>query len=358
MDGRHVVIVSPDPANQAGGVERMCELLARVLREDGWTATIVGPERTPGRWISQVGGAFLARSRSVTERARGLQPDLLVTNGYLGMGRSHGLPRVHVYHGTMVEDTRSEASTLPRRERFRRAVGGGAAEAVAGRGATVVCVSRAVAGEIRRFYRLGADAVIPNGIDTALFRPGSRAEARLELGLREGGRYCLFVGRPQYRKGADLLLDACREADFELLVAGPPGLAGAHELGVLGPDALARAYVAADCVLFPSRYEACSYVVLEALACAVPLLTTEVGWVSTLLDAVPEYRALCVRPDHRDIVTRLKNLEEIASEELTSSARAWVLEHNSLESYARAWRELLGSLDLDGGSPSSWPRAA
>jgi glycosyltransferase involved in cell wall biosynthesis len=345
----HAVIVSPDPRNAAGGVERMCELLARVLEADGWAVDIIGPDHEPARWLARLGLGYLASSLSATRAANKLRPDLLVTNGFLGMSVPGGAPRVHVYHGTMVGDTRGEGGDLSGAERARRVIGAGLAEAIAGRRATVVCVSDAAAGEVHRFYGVRSDAVIPNGIDTGVFRPRERAGARSRLGLAETGRYCLFVGRMQHRKGGDLLVPASLEAGYELMIAGGEGAPGARHLGVLDAEMLANAYSAADCVLFPSRYEACSYVVLEALVCGVPLLTTEVGWMPTFLRAVPEYKALCVRPMHDDIVARLRQLNALDTDGLTSRAREWVVEHNSLERYAEHWRDLLGSAEL---SPS------
>jgi glycosyltransferase involved in cell wall biosynthesis len=56
---------------------------------------------------------------------------------------------------------------------------------------------------------------------------------------------------------------------------------------------------------------------------------------------VPEYKALCVRPIHDDIVTRLRQLADLDTDQLTLRAREWVAEHNSLERYAERWRNLL-----------------
>jgi glycosyltransferase involved in cell wall biosynthesis len=319
----------------------MCVLLSRVLEADGWDVDIVGPARQPARWLARLGAGYLASSLSATRAAHRLGPDLVVTNGFLGMSVPGGPRRVHVYHGTMVGGTRADGTGLSLAERARRIFGAGLSEAIAGRGATVVCVSELAAEEVRRFYGVCSDAVIPNGIDTTVFRPRERAEARRRLGLGEEGRYCLFVGRVQHGKGADLLEPACREAGYELMIAGAEGAPGALHLGILDAESLADAYAAADCVLFPSRYEACSYVVLEALACGVPLLTTEVGWMPTFLRAVPEYEALCVQPAHEDIVARLHQLTDTDTRELTSRAREWVLEHNSLERYAEQWQDLL-----------------
>jgi glycosyltransferase involved in cell wall biosynthesis len=340
---RNVVIVSPDPSNRAGGVERVCTLLAGVLERQGWHVNIVGPASQPSRWQFRLGLGFPSLSWSSTELLRTQkQPDLIITNGFLGLGCPRRVPRVHLYHGTMIGGTKAQANSLPGRERVRRALSGGITEALAGRAVTrLVCVSEAVADEVHRYYRLRCDAVIPNGIDTDIFGPREMESARERMKLPKDGRYALFVGRLEHGKGNDLLVEATRRAGYELLVAGSSGAPGTRHLGVLAPDALADAYAASDCVLFPSRYEACSLVVLEALACGRPLLTTRVGWMKTFLRAVPQYETLCVEPSVEDISTRLRSLESVNSAPLVADARAYVLEHNRLERWSARWKELL-----------------
>ncbi len=338
----HAVIVSPDLSNAAGGVERMCVLLAGVLEAQGWRTTIVGPERAATRWQFRLGLGSMAASRAVGRAARAQRPDLLVTNGYMGAGYGGSIPRIHVYHGTTVAAMRAAGADLPRRERIRRTLGVGCAEALSARATSaVVCVSESTAAEARRFYRVGEETVIANGVDTATFAPLPRAQARARLGLAPDGRFALFVGRMDHGKGAHLLAEASRRAGFELVIAGRDAGPEAVNLGVLAPAALAVAYAAADCVLLPSLYEACSFVVLEALACGVPLLTTRVGWMPTLLRAVPEYEALCIEPDVGDMAARLRALGDLDTARLSAAARSYVTEHNSLERYGQRWRALL-----------------
>lgn len=320
----------------------MALLQARVIEEQGWRTSVIGPSGPPSRWQFRLGLGYPVMSLSAVKAARELRPDVIVSNGYLGAGRTNGTPRVHVYHGTMIGDTRAAAAASPLRERVRRTVSAGATEALAGRCATrLVCVSESAAAEARRYYRAHVDRVVPNGIDTATFAPRASDVARARFGLASDGRYALFVGRLERRKGSDIVLDAVRGTDYELMIAGGTGASGARHLGVLEPDGLADAYAAADCVVFPSRYEGCSLVVLEALACGRPLLTTGVGWMETFLREVPSYEALRVEPTVEDVKARLLALPDIDTTELTSRARAFVLEHNSLERYAAHWRELL-----------------
>lgn len=338
-----VAIVSPDPSNQAGGVERVCVLLGDVLTRMGWEVEIVGPAYAPTRWQSRLGLNYPLLSRSATAATREQRDlDLIVTNGFLGVGCPRGIPRIHLYHGTMVGNAHAQRGSVPARERLRRTVGAGITEALSGRGATrVACVSELVAEEVLRRYRLRADVVIPNGIDTDTFAAREMHGARERLGLPGDRRYALYVGRLEHGKGSDLVVEGTIRGGCELLVAGPTGAPGAHHLGVLAPAVLADAYAAADCVVFPSRYEGCSLVVLEALACGRPLLTTRVGWMGTLLRAVPAYDALCIEPTVEAIALRLRQLENFQSAELCAAARAFVLANNGLARWATHWGELI-----------------
>ncbi len=337
---RRAVVVTPSLDN-VGGVERSAHLIERVLRERGWRVNLVAPTRPPSRWVRRLGGNALSLSRSALHQVPGDGVDLIVTPSEYGAFAPRGIPRVHVYHGTMVQHTINGDVDLPVRERARRVFGEGLAEALAGRGATTVAVSESAAREVRRYFRLPCDAVIPNGIDTDVFAPRERSQARTRLGLDQDARYALFVGRTEARKGADLLLASCAQAGFELIIAGTSTLDGGRELGVLGPEETAWAYAAADCVLFPSRYEACSYVVLEALASGTPLITTRTGWMETFLAIMPAYRELCVWPDVEDIAAQLRRLEDMDTQRLIAPARDWMVEHGGYATFAGRWDELL-----------------
>ncbi|MDQ6804108.1 MAG: glycosyltransferase family 4 protein [Actinomycetota bacterium] len=337
---RTAFVVTPSLDN-VGGVERSAHLIERVLHDRGWQVRMVAPTQPPSRWVRRLGGNALSQSRSALRQVPGEGVDLVVTPSEYGTFAPRDVPRVHVYHGTMVQHTIDGDVDLPARERARRVFGEGLAEALAGRGATSVAVSESAAREVRRYFRLSCDAVIPNGIDTDVFAPRDRSQARTRLGLDQDARYALFVGRTEARKGADLLVASCARAGFELIIAGTSTLDGGRELGVLGPDETAWAYAAADCVLFPSRYEACSYVVLEALASGTPLVTTRTGWMETFLRIMPAYRDLCVWPDVEDIAAQLRRLEDMDTERLTAPARAWMVEHGGFATFARRWDELL-----------------
>lgn len=337
MTGRRVAIVN---GGGGGGVERFSALLARALERKGWKAQIVSPSQEPSRWIPRLGGGALQTARRLAREMDRIAPDLVVTNGPLGALHARSRPRIHVYHGTMVGHTLADVGT-PLRQRARALIGDSAAEALSARGAARVAVSEAAAREVERWFRVRVDAVIPNGVDVDCYRPRDRGAARAALGLEPDSRQALFVGRIEGRKGGDLLLPAASAAGWDLMVAGPEAVAGARHLGSLEADRLAIAYSAADCVLFPTRYEGCSLVVLEALASGTPLVTTAVGWMPDFLREVPDYRRLVVAPEVRDIAARLRTLNLGELDGLTAAAREWIVANNSLAVFDRTWGELV-----------------
>jgi D-inositol-3-phosphate glycosyltransferase len=154
-------------------------------------------------------------------------------------------------------------------------------------------------------------ATIPCGVDTDLFTPGDRAEARQRLGL-DDRPVLLWVGRMAPIKGLDTLLDTVarlREGgqDMRLLVVGGDAdePTSGHEtslrhriarLGLVdsvrfvGPQpqsVLPRYYAAADLTVLPSYYESFGMVALEAMACGSPVIASRVGGlITTIRDGV------------------------------------------------------------------------
>ena len=123
--------------------------------------------------------------------------------------------------------------------------------------------------------------VIPYGVDCERFRPDAarRAEPGAKMRL-------LFVGRINQRKGIKYLLQALRllgTDKVEVTVCGRvvDGLELFQEYGpqvVIRPSVsdqeLVAAYQAADLFVFPSVAEGFGQVLLEALACGLPVLST------------------------------------------------------------------------------------
>jgi hypothetical protein len=120
-------------------------------------------------------------------------------------------------------------------------------------------------------------AVLPCGVNLARFRKIDRTKARQQLGLEPGGRYLLFPAdpaRPEKRH------DRARE------------LADAAGATLLSYEATPPTDVplmvnAANAIVVTSEREGFGLAALEALACDVPVLSTDVGIAPLALNGVP-----------------------------------------------------------------------
>ena len=120
--------------------------------------------------------------------------------------------------------------------------------------------------------------VIPMGVNTRLFTPVDRIEARRSLGWEETGRYALLAGaRLDPVKGA-ALFDAAVARVFEL-----KGLT----LEGLTREGAALALNAADVLVVASVREGSPLTVRESLACKTPVVAVAVGDVPAVLAGLP-----------------------------------------------------------------------
>jgi glycosyltransferase involved in cell wall biosynthesis len=129
-------------------------------------------------------------------------------------------------------------------------------------------------------------AVLPCGIDIDRLRPLDRRDARRQLGLDPDGRYVLFPAdpaRPEKR------VDRARE-----LVGGDAQLLHYDNTP---PERVPLYINAANAVLVTSEREGFGLAPLEALACNVPVLATDVGIAPLALAGVPDTLCAPWEPD-------------------------------------------------------------
>ena len=146
----------------------------------------------------------------------------------------------------------------------------------------------------------GRGTLVPNGVDTELFRIRNQSEARTQLGIETTGKLVIVVGHLIPRKDPLLALQAFvagAPEDAELVFVGNGELFGEVEcaiaerklagrirmVGAQTPEQLASWYAAADCLLLTSRREGRPNVVLEALSSGCPVLATDAGGTAELL---------------------------------------------------------------------------
>ncbi|MBN1785137.1 MAG: glycosyltransferase family 4 protein [Candidatus Bathyarchaeota archaeon] len=155
--------------------------------------------------------------------------------------------------------------------------------------------------------RLGADKiktqVIYNGVDIDTFRPENKQESRTKLGLPKDRKIVLSVRRLVYKNGLGTLIESVPKITqqhpnvlFILAGKGPSrkliqdrikelGISQNITLAGFVPDELLPVYYnAADIFMLPSASgEGLPLVLLEAMACGLPVIATAVGGTPEIL---------------------------------------------------------------------------
>ena len=167
-----------------------------------------------------------------------------------------------------------------------------------------IAVSHAARETVQRYFDTDC-LVIPNGVDTSFFHPGAGDPTR----ARDGQRTVLFVGRFDPRNGFPLLLDAVREVrragrpvrlvvvcdgprrdEYRALAAGDPDVEFAGAVLEDRP----RYYADADVYACPTSIASFGITLLEAAACATPIVCSDIRGFDEVVQH--EREALMVRP--------------------------------------------------------------
>jgi UDP-glucose:(heptosyl)LPS alpha-1,3-glucosyltransferase len=144
-----------------------------------------------------------------------------------------------------------------------------------------------------------------------------------------------LLRRPEYRQ---------TPPPFRLLVAGNAQTAGyeklARRLGIsdhvrfLGqcPD-IRSVFFAADFLVHPTFYDPCSLVVLEALACDLPVITSRANGAAELLHPLQEGYVIDSPHDHDQLAWCLSQLLDPARRKACAQAARrtagqWTFEHH------------------------------
>jgi UDP-glucose:(heptosyl)LPS alpha-1,3-glucosyltransferase len=192
----------------------------------------------------------------------------------------------------------------------------------------VVVNSHMVRDHFMRHYHIppGQLHVVRSSIDPQRFPEQDRLKCRLQYreqcGIGPHEIVGLFAAMNYHLKGLEPLLHSTQrllarpefaenKPAFRLMVVGNPKASAyinlAHRLGIEDTvrfvgycHEMRNAYFAADFLVHPTFYDPCSLVVLEALACGLPIITTRYNGASELLHPSPPHQEGYVLRDPHD----------------------------------------------------------
>jgi UDP-glucose:(heptosyl)LPS alpha-1,3-glucosyltransferase len=218
----------------------------------------------------------------------------------------------------------------------------------------VVAISEMVRRHFETYYQLDPAnlRMVRIAIDLDRFdecdRPKRRLEWRQQWGLEPGHTVALFCGLNYRLKGLEPLLRAVAllpgSAPSRLLVAGGPRTAAferlARRLGVadrvrfVGYCAdMRNCYFAADFFVHPTFYDPCSLVVLEALACGLPVITSRHNGAAEVMHPPREGFVIDDPHDVASLADAIKHLLEpsrraACAQAARRTAAQWTFEHH------------------------------
>jgi alpha-1,6-mannosyltransferase len=337
----HIADITMFYAPESGGVKRYLNAKRDwFARRAGFRHTLVVPGThgllgTPG--LVALRGAPLPGSGGyrlpigpwqATRVLRRLRPDVIeagdpyfCANAALSAGHSLGVPVIAFCH--------SDVPGLAQRWLVRP--GAAAVRAymrwLYARFDLVLAASSAVEISLRQ---LGLRNVArqPLGVDTRMFHPGLRDSGlRSRLGIGDAVRILVFAGRYSPEKNLWVLEQAMRRlGPGYLLVTIGSGSHPARGPGIVNlpyqadPAALAALLASCDALVHPGDQETFGLVVLEAMACGLPVIGVAAGGVSELVDETVGLKVPPLRPDA--MAAAIRQLFELDATGLSRNARA------------------------------------
>lgn len=218
--------------------------------------------------------------------------DLVITNNFYGLGyfapKMKSFNIYHSVHAAYADALKGKISDSDYRD--LKYFFGHLGDRMGGRHKTKIAVSETVKEELQKYYGFKKIAVVNHGIDTNFLKKIEKTTPlRQKWNIPSDALVGIFVGRWEIGKGTGILEEVIRlHPDVHWLLAIGPSecpLSGDNIRIIKDAEreTLRDLYSLSDFMLLPSYYEGFGLAIIEAMACELPVICTEVGVARDLI---------------------------------------------------------------------------
>ena len=353
-----IVIVSSSKENKVGGVERFCNLLKEVLKND-FEVEVIGKEDIKNflfyKIFSKVKGLdTILLSYFLGKCADKLKPDLVITNGPFGF--STKIKSLNVQHGTFADASDKMDKNLIKKF-IRKHLWGFVERKAAQKAKKVIAVSNWTKNAVVKYYKIDQSKieVILNAIDINVFKKLDKFESRKKLNLPLYKKLILFVGRLSYQKSPEIIFELAKKFEKEdiyfVLVTNKNPFWNLKNIFIfqnIPNNQLPFFYSACDIFILPSKYEGCPFTLIEAMACKIPFVVTNVGCVPEILNQFPELGFFVVNElSPESFYYKIKEIFAMDTRELEiliEKGYNFILNNCSIDSFRKKYLEIIKNI--------------
>jgi|GEM_PF-5830621 len=340
---KKVAIITPSPElvikeHVVGGVDKHSLLLMRTLQRHGYKVVI---GTIPSFWskLPTPICSIIPWTKMIQESV-----NLVIAQSPFGLNVPPRIPIVYVAHGSFAASSHAHGTGF--KQRMWRSFASLFERWSSKRADYVVAVSEAVSRMLLKYYKRAADEVILNAVDTDFWSYPCKSQHNKSKPI------CLFVGLPTKAKGFDVFCQVAnslyKEAEFVAVLGAHAKIPMHNKIHcIMGVDevAMRNLYHNADLILHPSRFEGCSYTLIEAWASSRITLMAPVGHVPEIASRIPWVREFVITSyDFNVWIKAVRNYLHLSDSAINNIKQKFFYlakEFHSLPRWEEQWLQIL-----------------